>query len=64
MGKMSVKTNKNIYHITRESLGLSRESASDLLQGIPPERIERIENNKITAHPEDILAIIVLTNVR
>lgn len=57
MGKMSVKTNKNIYHITRESLGLSRESASDLLQGIPPERIERIENNKITAHPEDILAM-------
>lgn len=57
MGKASVKSNKNIYHITREELGLSREAASELLGTITPERIERIENEKITPHPEDILVM-------
>lgn len=28
MGKISVKENKNIYQITRESLGLSRAAAA------------------------------------
>lgn len=57
MGKISTKENKNIYHSTREELGLSREAASELLGTIPPERIERIENEKIVPHPEDILAM-------
>lgn len=57
MGKVSTKENKNIYHSTREELGLSREAASELLGTIPPERIERIENEKILPHPEDILAM-------
>ena len=57
MGKLSVRENKNIYHCTREELGLSREAASELLEIIPPERIERIENEKIIPHPEDILAM-------
>lgn len=57
MGKVSTKENKNIYHSTREELGLSREAASELLGTIPPERIERIENEKIVPHPEDILAM-------
>ena len=57
MAKVSTKENKNIYQITREELGLSREAASELLQTIPPERIERIENEKMSPHPEDILAM-------
>ncbi len=57
MGKVSAKENKNIYHITRENLGLSREAASELLQVLPPERIERIENEKAIPHPEDVLAM-------
>lgn len=57
MGKISTKENKTIYHSTREELGLSRETASELLGTISPERIERIENEKIVPHPEDILAM-------
>ena len=41
MGRASTKENKNIYQITRESLDLSREKASELLEKIPPERIEK-----------------------
>ncbi|MEE0264409.1 MAG: helix-turn-helix transcriptional regulator [Acutalibacteraceae bacterium] len=57
MGKISAKSNKSIYHITREELGWSREKASEELVTVSPERIERIENNKIAAHPDDILAM-------
>ena len=44
MGRVSTKENKNIYFQKREELGLSREKASELLKTIPPERIEKIEN--------------------
>lgn len=57
MGRNSVKENKNIYQRTRESLGLSREKASDLLETIPPERIEKIENERVVPYPEDILTM-------
>ena len=42
MARVSTKENKNIYQITREGLKLSREAASELLESIPPERIEKI----------------------
>ena len=54
MGKISTKENKNIYQIIRERLGLSREKASELLEGITPERIERIENEKSKPHPDEV----------
>lgn len=57
MARASVKSNKNIYHTTRENLGLTREKASELLETLPPERIEKIENERIVAHPDDILAM-------
>ena len=44
MARASTKENKNIYHLTRESLKLTRDAASELLESIPPERIEKIEN--------------------
>ena len=40
MARVSTKENKNIYHRTREGLKLTREAASELLESIPPERIE------------------------
>ena len=46
MARVSSKKDKNIYQQTRENLELSRESASELLEWISPERIERIENEK------------------
>lgn len=55
MGRVSVKENKNIYQMRREELGLSREKASDLLISIPPERIEKIENEKSLPHPDEVL---------
>ena len=55
MGKKSTKENKTRYHLVREELGLSREQASELLETIPPERIERIENEKVNPYPEEIL---------
>lgn len=49
--------NKSIYQLHREKLGLSREKASELLEVIPPERIERIETGKFIAHPDEIVVM-------
>ena len=57
MGRISTKKNKNIYQIKREELGLSREKASELLGTVPSERIEKIENEKTIAHPEEVLSM-------
>lgn len=57
MGRSSSKKNKSIYQQRREEFGLSREKASEVLAGIPPERIEKIENEKTFPHPEDILSM-------
>ena len=40
MGRASIKENKNVYQLKREELGLSREKASELLECVPPEKIE------------------------
>ena len=55
MPKVSSKENKNIYFKTREQLGLTRESASDLLDGIPAEAIEKIENERRKPYPEEVV---------
>ena len=55
MARVSTKENKNIYHRTRESLQLTREAASELLEGIAPERIEKIENERSLPHPDEVL---------
>lgn len=57
MGRKSTNPNKSIYQETRESLGLTREKASDLMPGISAERIEKIENSKVNILPGDILAM-------
>ena len=55
MGRVSIKENKNIYQTSREELGYSREKASEVLGGIAPERIEKIENEKSSPHPDEVL---------
>ena len=55
MPRASTKENKNIYHKTREALHLTRESASELLESISPERIEKIENERSLPHPDEVL---------
>ncbi len=55
MGRASIKENKNVYQLKREELGLSREKASELLESVPPERIEKIDSEKVLPHPEEVL---------
>ena len=56
MAKVSTKKKKTQYHLCRENLGLSREKASELL-GISPERLERIENEKLAIYPEEVIVM-------
>ena len=55
MARASTRENKNIYQKTREALGLTRETAAELLPGLSPERIEKIENERSLPHPDEIL---------
>lgn len=57
MARASTKENKNLYHRTRESLQLTREAASELLESITPERIEKIENERSLPHPDEVLVM-------
>ena len=57
MARVSTKENKNIYHRTRESLQLTREGASELLESLTPERIEKIENERSLPHPDEVLVM-------
>lgn len=55
MGRASIKDNKNRYQLVREELGLSRERASELLETVSPERLEKIENERSAPHPDEVL---------
>ena len=55
MARVSTKENKNIYQTTREGLKLTREAASELLETISPERIEKIESERSMPHPDEVL---------
>lgn len=55
MARKSTKENKNIYQCTREGLTLTREEASELLETMSPERIEKIESERSMPHPDEVL---------
>ena len=57
MARASIKENKGPYQTTRESLKLTRETASDLLETLSPERIEKIENERAMPHPDEVLVM-------
>lgn len=57
MGRKSTKENKNIYQISRENLGLSRDAAAEVLGFVSADRIEKIENERTVPHPEEVLAM-------
>ena len=57
MARVSTRENKNVYQLTREGLKLSREAASELLESIPPERIEKIENERSLPYPDEVLVM-------
>ena len=55
MPRVSTIEDKTPYQLRREELGLSREQASELLEVISPERIERVESRKYIAHPDEVM---------
>lgn len=63
MGKNSIKANKTIYQLYREEQGLTREQASEEMEYSgnsyfpSADRIYKIENNKTTITPDDVLAM-------
>lgn len=57
MGRKSTKEDKNIYQTSREDLGLTRDEAGAMMEYVTADRIEKIENEKSLAHPEEILAM-------
>ena len=57
MARASTRENKNVYQRIREELGLTREKASELLESISQDRIERIESEKTEPHPDEVLVM-------
>ena len=57
MGKRSVRENKNIYQLSREEAGLTREKASELMEVLSSDRIEKIESERSLPHPDEILVM-------
>lgn len=55
MGKRSIKENKNIYQLSREAAGLTRDKAEELMEYVSAERIEKIESEKTLPHPDEII---------
>ena len=55
MGRKSVNPNKNIYWTARVDAGLTREAASDMMECISTDTIERIEYGKRSPQPEEVL---------
>ena len=56
MGKRSTRENKNIYQLSREACGLTREKAGERLF-LSPDRIEKIEGGRAAPHPDEVLAM-------
>ena len=57
MSRRSVKENKTVYQQSRERCELSREAASERLQYVSADRIEKIESGKSVPHPDEVLAM-------
>ena len=64
MGRSSTRENKTRYQLAREELGLSREKASELLETIAPERIEKIENERTVPLPRPDGVLIMAENYK
>lgn len=55
MGRQSTRENKNIYQLSREECGLTREKASEQMTGISEARIEKIEYEQQAPTPYDVV---------
>lgn len=57
MGKKSIRENKNIYQLSREAFGYTRDKASEGMVFVSADRIEKIESEKSLPHPDEVLAM-------
>lgn len=57
MGRKSIKENKSHYQLCREACDYTRAEASNKMSTISEDRLEKIENGKLTVHPEDIVEL-------
>ena len=57
MGRASVKEDKTAFQLAREAMGLTRESASELLEYISADRLEKIENGRSYPRPEELITM-------
>lgn len=57
MGRKSIKKNKNIYFTSREEAGLTRAEASEAMGYVSESRIDKIENDRTTVQPTDVVAM-------
>ena len=45
MGRVSARKDKTVYQLIREECGLTREKASELMEGMTTSRIRFLEKN-------------------
>ena len=57
MGKRSTRENKSRLQISREEAGLTREKASELMEYISDDRIDKIERGVLEPRPEEIVTM-------
>ena len=57
MGRKSTRENKNVYQTSREAAGMTREAASEAMEYISSDRIEKIEYETSLPQPEEVLAM-------
>ena len=57
MGKRSTRENKSRLQLSREEAGLTREKASELMEYISDDRIDKIERGILEARPEEIITM-------
>lgn len=55
MAKEIIEESKSVYYKARKDKNWTRDQASEALGFISPERLERIENKKMDAHPDEVL---------
>ncbi len=57
MGRKSTKDNKNVYQLSRENADLTREEASEKMDFVSSDRIEKIESGRSFPHPDEVIAM-------
>ena len=57
MGRRSTRTDKNIFQLSRENAGLTRQDAGEQMGFVTEDRIEKIEDGKTTVRADEVLAM-------